>query len=205
MFSIILLLLTCCILVLNCSAGKRLTVNRSLVEAQLILSCGLRPDLPSHYQLPLMQGFLSHTHPPIFTHNLERLLGSTRLELGQLSLKSLLPITLRSDSAQLSSENVEIDTSSCIFTILELYQHFLANPIDLMLLQHVLMSTVLLSDQFVLSSQFEWMFGTFISLLDQSLAEDVVTHAVLVVGAIKAAAVLRVVSVCVCVCMYEPT
>lgn len=200
-----ILLLTCCILVLNCSAGKRLTVNRSLVEAQLILSCGLRPDLPSHYQLPLMQGFLSHTHPPIFTHNLERLLGSTRLELGQLSLKSLLPITLRSDSAQLSSENVEIDTSSCIFTILELYQHFLANPIDLMLLQHVLMSTVLLSDQFVLSSQFEWMFGTFISLLDQSLAEDVVTHAVLVVGAIKAAAVLRVVSVCVCVCMYEPT
>ena len=195
-----IIFLCCC-----CRAGKRLSVHRSFVEAQLILRCGLRPDLSSHYQLPLMQGFLSPTHPPIFAHNLERPLGSTHIGPGQLSLNSLLPITLRNDhnpSSQFPGA-VEVDTSSCIFTILELYQHFLSQPIDLPLLQHVLVSVVLLSDQFVLSNQFEWMLSTFLGLLDQPLSEDVVTLAVLVMGAIKAATVLRVVSViwleCLCI------
>ena len=48
--------------------------------------------------------------------------------------------------------------------------------------------------QFILSNQFEWMLNAFLGLLDQSLSEDVVTLAVLVMGAIKAATVLRVVS-----------
>lgn len=160
----------------------------------MILKCGLRPDLPSHYQLPLMQGFLAPTHPPIFAHNLERPLGSTHIGPGQLSLNSLLPITLRNDHSPQLRGAVEVDTSSCIFTILELYQHFLSQPIDLPLLQQVLVSVVLLSDQFVLSNQFEWMLSTFLGLLDQPLSEDVVTIAVLVMGAIKAATVLRVVS-----------
>ena len=141
-----------------------------------------------------MQGFLSPTHPPIFAHNLERPLGSTHIGPGQLSLNSLLPITLRSDHSPQLRGTVEVDTSSCIFTILELYQHFLSQPIDLPLLQQVLVSVVLVSDQFILSNQFEWMLNTFLGLLDQSLTEDVVTLAMLVMGAIKAATVLRVVS-----------
>lgn len=169
------------------------------MESQLLLTCALRPNLAAHYQFPLMQGFLSPTHPPIFAHNLERPLGSTHIGVGQLSLVSLFPITLKSDhtSTQLSPGCVEVDTSSCIFTILELYQHWLTEPINLLLFQHVLASTVMLSDLFVLLNQFEWMLGTFLSLLDQLPPEDVTSQALLVLGVVKAAAVLRVVSILV--------
>ena len=184
-------------LLLLCRAGKKLAVYRSLVEAQLLFSCAQRPSLSAHYQFPLMQGFLSPTHPPIFAHNLERPLGSTHITVGQLSLNSLLPITLKSDptSSQLSPDRGEVDTRSCIFTILELYQHWLTEPLSILLLQHILASIIMLSDLFVLSNQYEWMLGTFLSLLDHLPPEDVCSQALLVLGVIKAAAVLRVVSI----------
>ena len=63
---------------------------RSVVETQLLLQCGARPDIYSHYQCPL----LSHLSLPLFTRNVERGPGGTELGPAQLSLKSLWPVTL---------------------------------------------------------------------------------------------------------------
>lgn len=48
------------------------------------------PNVFSHYQCPL----LSHLSLPLFTRNLERGPGDTRLAPAQLSLRSLWPVTL---------------------------------------------------------------------------------------------------------------
>ena len=68
---------------------------RRVVERQLLLQCGARPDLYSHYQHPLVVQ-LSPVLPPLFTRNVERGPGDTGLGPGQLSLKSLWPVTLMS-------------------------------------------------------------------------------------------------------------
>ena len=70
--------------------GRRLSMVRWTVERQLLLQCGGRPNLYSHYQCPL----LSHLSFPLFTRNLERAPGETELGSAQLSLKSLWPVTL---------------------------------------------------------------------------------------------------------------
>lgn len=63
---------------------------RHLVEKHLLLQCGARTNLYSHYQHPL----LAHLSPLLFSRNVERGPRDTRLGPGQLSLKSLWPVAL---------------------------------------------------------------------------------------------------------------
>lgn len=73
-----------------CRPGRCLTMVRSMVERQLLLWCGARRNLYCHYQCPL----LAHLSPPLFNRNMERGPGDTGLGPGQLSLRSLWPVTL---------------------------------------------------------------------------------------------------------------
>lgn len=88
----------------------------------------------------------------------------------------------------------EVDTRSCIMSLVDLYTHLLSQPIDMLLLHHILTSIVMISDLFVLSNQYEWMLETFLKLSDTHPSEDVLSEALLVLGIIKSAAVLRIVS-----------
>ena len=45
---------------------------------------------------------------------------------------------------------VDVDISSCIISLTDLYTHWLTQPIHSLLLHHVLMSIVMLSDLFAL-------------------------------------------------------
>ena len=152
--------------------------------------------LHAHYQLPVMNDRLSSSHPPIFAANLERQMGSVSLGPCQLSLNSLLPITLKRDSYNSSTapEEDQIDTRSCIVSLLDLYTHWLSETISLPLLHHTLASIVLLSDQFVLLKQCEWMLATFLQLFERHPSEDAVIEALLILGILKMAPILKVVS-----------
>ena len=123
-------------------------------------------------------------------------MGSVALGPCQLSLNSLLPITLNRDpySSRNSPEADQVDTRSCIVSLLGLYSHWLSETISLPLLHHTLASIVLLSDQFVLLSQFEWMLATFLLLYERHPSEDGVIDALLVLGILKMAPILKVVS-----------
>lgn len=80
-----------------------MSVARRLVERHLLLQCGLRTNLYSYYQHPL----LAHLSSPLFTRNVERGAGDTRLGPGQMSLKSLWPVTLMT-STSTSTEHMYI-------------------------------------------------------------------------------------------------
>lgn len=161
--------------------------------------------LHTHYQLPVMNDLLSPSHPPIFASNLERRMGSVALGPCQLSLNSLLPITLNRDphSSRTSPQADQVDTRSCILSLLDLYSHWLSESISLPLLHNTLASVILLSDQFVLLSQFEWMLATFLQLYERHPNEDCVTEALLVLGILKMSAVLKVVSGCKTACAHH--
>ena len=179
-----------------CRAGKKLLPHRSLVEEQLLLHCAVRSNRHAHYQSPLMNHSLAPTHPPIYSENLERPIGSTAHTPCQLSFSSLLPIILKTELSKAGTPlgTAKVDCRSCILSLIELYTHWLSQPMDLLLLYHTLSSIVMLSDLFVLSSQYEWMMLTFLDLLDTHPPEDTLSEAILVFGVLKAAAILRVVS-----------
>ena len=123
-------------------------------------------------------------------------MGSVALGPCQLSLNSLLPITLNRDpyNSRTSPEADQVDTRSCIVSLLDLYSHWLSQSISLPLLHHTLASIVLLSDQFLILKQFEWMLATFLQLYEKHPSEDSVIEALLVFGILKMAPVLKVVS-----------
>lgn len=52
-----------------------------------------------------------------------------------------------------SSDSVEVDIKSCIISVIELYTHWLANPIHTLQLQYTLQSIIMLSDLFAVVSQ----------------------------------------------------
>jgi huntingtin len=179
---------------LSSPAGKKLLPHRALIEFYILKDTGLRPNSHAHYQLPLMnQGT---TFPPVYCRNLERPLGSAHLTPGQLSYTSLVPVILKVDVTKTTSTSLgpsEVDIRSCLMSIIDFYKHLLSQSIDLLLLHHIVSSTVMLSDLFVLSSQYEWMFDTFMSLIDSHPIEDELTESLLVFGVIKCATVLRLV------------
>ena len=70
--------------------GRHLSKVRGVVERNLIRQCGARDNLYSYYQCPL----LAHLSHPLFTRNVERGPGDAGLGPGQMSLKSLWPVTL---------------------------------------------------------------------------------------------------------------
>ena len=178
------------------SPGKKLLPHRALIQSRVLLHCALRPHRHAYYQLPIMSDLQSITCPPVYSQNLERPLGSTSVTPCQLSYASLVPIILKTDLSKGGGSPVgiaEIDTRSCIMSLIDLYTHWLSQPIDLLLLHHTLTSIIMLSDLFVLSSQFEWMLETFLSLTKIHPQEDTLTEALLVLGTLKSAAVLRVV------------
>lgn len=135
------------------------------------------------------------TYPPIYSQNLERPLGYTSLTPCQLSYASLVPIILRTDvSTGHSPVGIsEVDTRSCIMSLIDLYSHLFSQPIDMLLLHHILTSIIMISDLFVLSSQYEWMLEAFLRLSEAHPPEDVLSEALLILGTVKSAAVLRVV------------
>lgn len=90
-------------------------------------------------------------------------------------------------------------------SLIDLYTHLLSQPIDMLLLHHILTSIVMISDMFVLSSQYDWMLQTFLKLLESHPPEDVLSESLLAFGTIKSAAVLRIVSIgcIISVCMMR--
>lgn len=131
----------------------------------------------------------------MYSHNLERSLGQTSLTPCQLSYASLVPIILKVDVTKVTSPVglTEVDIRSCLMSLIDFYRHWLSNPIDLLLLHHILISVIMLSDMFGLSSQYEWMLETFLGLSETHPQEDHLSDGLLVLGAVKSAAVLRVV------------
>ena len=134
-----------------------------MVETQLLLQCGARPNLYSHYQCPL----LSHLSLPLFTRNVERGPGGTELGPAQLSLKSLWPVTLANPTspgcgtlfnailwtlpccvARHSPDGV--DVRSCVLSLVDLFSHWLGQPLHPLLLLHTLRAILMLSDLFSL-------------------------------------------------------
>ncbi|XP_019850343.1 PREDICTED: huntingtin-like isoform X2 [Amphimedon queenslandica] len=179
---------------LSSPAGKKLLPQRALIESRILQVTALRSHRHSHYQLPLMSETQAISFPPVYSQNLERPLGYSSLTPCQLSYASLAPIILKTDvsSGKDTTPVNEIDTRSCIMSLVDLYTHLLSQPIDMLLLHHILTSIVMLSDMFVLSSQYEWMLQTFLKLLESHPAEDVLSESLLTFGAIKSAVVLRI-------------
>lgn len=146
----------------SCRPGRCLSRMRRIVERHLLLQCGARPDLYSHYQHPL----LAHLSPLLFTRNVERGPGDIGLGPGQLSLKSLWPVALMSPktstelqvhmayvmyispSAHYSPEGVEIDVRSCVLSLIDLFSHWLSHHIHSLLLLHTIRAILMLSDLF---------------------------------------------------------
>ena len=176
------------------SAGKKLLPHRSLLESQIILDCAVRSNFQAQYQIPLKHEVLTQTYPPVFSQNLERPIGSTNLTLCQLSYTSLLPIILKTDVG--GSTTIDgIDMRSCVISLIDLFNHWFTQPMDLLLLHHTLTTIVMLSDLFFLSNQFDWMLMTFLNLHQTHPSEDLLSEPMVVFGILKAAAILRVVSV----------
>ncbi|CAI8011397.1 Huntingtin [Geodia barretti] len=176
------------ILFLGTKPGRRLRKVRSVVETQLLLQCGARPDIYSHYQCPL----LSHLSLPLFTRNVERGPGGTELGPAQLSLKSLWPVTLANPTSPARHSPDGVDVRSCVLSLVDLFSHWLGQPLHPLLLLHTLRAILMLSDLFSLPSQFQWMLELACDLSDKQPPEDVALHAILMQCILKAGAVLKV-------------
>lgn len=81
---------------LHSRPGRKLAHLRRLLELQLLLQCGARPDTLSHYQNPTLHHLTSPRYPPLYVRNVEREAGGVALGVGQMSLNSLWPIMLMS-------------------------------------------------------------------------------------------------------------
>jgi huntingtin len=176
------------ILFLGTKPGRRLRKVRSVVETQLLLQCGARPNLYSHYQCPL----LSHLSLPLFTRNVERGPGGTELGPAQLSLKSLWPVTLANPTSPARHSPDGVDVRSCVLSLVDLFSHWLGQPLHPLLLLHTLRAILMLSDLFSLPSQFQWMLELACDLSDKQPPEDVALHSMLMQCILKAGAVLKV-------------
>ena len=66
---------------------------------QLLLQCGQRSNIYSYYQAPLLHNVTSPHYPPLYTRNVERLMGDTSTGPGQMSVNSLWPIMLMSTTS----------------------------------------------------------------------------------------------------------
>jgi hypothetical protein len=176
-------------LFLGTKPGRRLSMVRYVVEQHLMLQCGARPNLHSHYQYPL----LSHLSPPLFTRNVERGPGDTELGPGQLSLKSLWPVTLANPTSPARHSPDGVDMRSCVLSLVDLFSHWLTQPLHPLLMVHMLRAILMLSDFFSLASHFEWMLQLACDLSDRHPLEDTTAHSLLVHCALKAVAVVKVV------------
>ena len=58
------------------------------------------------------------------------------------------------------SGSVEVDIKSCVISLIELYTHWLANPIHTLQLQYTLQSIVMLSDLFAVVRNLPIMYCT---------------------------------------------
>ena len=120
-------------------------------------------------------------------------------------------------SLSTAREGAEVDVRSCVLSLIDLFSHWLTQPIHTLLLQHMLRAVLMLSDLFAMvhvhlspscssdtiasasppssqSSQYEWMLQTATELQECHPPEDGQTTALLLQCILKAAAVLRVVS-----------
>ncbi len=72
------------------------------------------------------------------------------------------------------NESSEVDIRSCILSLIDLYTHWLTQPIHTLLLQHMVRSVVMLSDLFALvcaipifgtisSHNYPWVVGTCVA------------------------------------------
>lgn len=91
--------------------GRKLARLRQQLELQMMLQCGRRDDLYSHYQLPIHLSFSPH-YSLLFSRNLERHLGDSALGSGQMSVDSLWPIMLMSPERGVS--RYQLTTTLCL-------------------------------------------------------------------------------------------
>ena len=92
-----------------------------------------------------------------------------------------------------------------MLSLIDLFTHWLSEPMDSLLLLHTISSINLLSDLFSLSSQFEWMLDTYLDLTQTHPQEDVLVESLIVFGVLKSAVVLRVVSAFLVSCFFFNT
>ena len=179
------------------SPGTKLSSLRLVIEREMIARCGECSTLQGRYQVPLRGLSVTQHHPPLFAKNVERPIGSARVGPCQLSLVSLLPIMLHSETnigkrSSASSRLVDVDIDSCVLSIQDLIAHWLTQPIHTLVLTQALRMVVMISDLFSLPSQFEWMLMTFLGVVENHPTEDTVCQALLVLGILKSAAVMQV-------------
>ena len=124
------------------------------------------------------------------------------------------------------TSGTDVDVRSCILSLIDLYSHWLSQPIHTLLLATMLRSIIMLSDLFALveslslslslthththtrthqmplhmfpslsqAGQFDWMLGTLLGLYENHPPEDTLTSPLIVLGLLKACAVLKLVS-----------
>lgn len=77
-------------------------------------------------------------------------------------------------------------------SLVELYAHWLRQPVHIILLNQVLQSIIMLSDLFATSGQFQWMLQTLLDLYENHHPhEDMHTVSLMVVGILKVIAILK--------------
>lgn len=121
-----------------------------------------------------------------------------------------------SPPARYSPEGAEVDVRSCVLSLVDLFSHWLSQPLHSLLLLHTLRAILMLSDLFSVvsvdchvrieehcfpvcvcsmqASQFEWMLQVASELIEKQPLEDSAAHSLLIHCLLKAAAVLKVVS-----------
>eukprot|EP01113_Clastostelium_recurvatum_P039150 TRINITY_DN5947_c0_g1_i4.p1 TRINITY_DN5947_c0_g1~~TRINITY_DN5947_c0_g1_i4.p1 ORF type:complete len:1961 (-),score=472.41 TRINITY_DN5947_c0_g1_i4:27-5516(-) len=151
-----------------------------------------------HGRLPALLAASSQTHvlpstraslkPSPYHFNIERSFNCNGLGYGQLSIRDLREFPKR------SWRSSEIDVAPLVDQLVGSFEHKLAIPVssnnEPALRVAILRATVMLSDLFNTRAQFEWMLRCFQKLLDQDEAEDFLIRQSLVVGYLKAFAVL---------------
>ncbi|KAL5499651.1 hypothetical protein EMCRGX_G011104 [Ephydatia muelleri] len=184
---------------LGSSPGTKLSSLRLVIEREMITRCGEYSTLQGRYQIPHRGLSITAHHPPLFARNLERPLGSTKMGPSQLSLHSLLPVMLHSETnigkrTSVSSRRSDVDIDSCVISVQDLIAHWLTQPVHTLVLAQALRMVLMISDLFSLPSQFEWMLLTFLGVAENHPAEDVGCQALLVLGILKSAAVVQTIA-----------
>lgn len=79
--------------------GRKLTSVRKRLEREIVLECGIRTNIYSYYQYPLLNHYSSSLYPPLYTRNIEKQIGDSSIGYGQVSLSSLWSILFKQTSS----------------------------------------------------------------------------------------------------------
>ena len=132
--------------------GRKLATVRKRVELEILQECGGRSDIYSYYQCPLLNHYSSSLYPPLYTRNIEKEVSETSIGYAQISVSSLWSIIFKQTSAGYHSASEEIDVKSCVLSLIDLYNHWLNQPLHIVVINHIFQSIVMLSDLFTVVS-----------------------------------------------------